>query len=48
MVVPVETFSAKDAAANELERLGASLTSSSVIFPAESTAKLPLPVPLKE
>ena len=31
MVVPVETFSAKDEAANELERLGASLTSSIVI-----------------
>ena len=31
MVVPVETFSAKDDAANEFERLGASLTSSIVI-----------------
>ena len=31
MVVPVEAFYAKDAVANELERLGASLTSSTVI-----------------
>ena len=31
MVVPVETFSAKDDPANEFERLGASLTSSIVI-----------------
>jgi hypothetical protein len=31
MVVPVETFSAKDDAAKELERIGASLTSSIVI-----------------
>ena len=32
MVVPVETFSAKEDAANELERLGASLTSSTVMI----------------
>ena len=31
MVGPVETFSAKDDAANEFERLGASLTPSIVI-----------------
>ena len=32
MVVPVETFSAKDDAAKELERIGASLTSSTVMI----------------
>ena len=31
-MVPVETFSAKDDAAKELERIGASLTSSTVMI----------------
>jgi hypothetical protein len=41
MVVPVETFSAKEEAANVFERLGASLTSSTVIVKSEEVVFTP-------
>ena len=41
IVVPVAVFSANEEAANELERLGASLTSSTVIIKSEEVVLTP-------
>ena len=45
MVVPVEMFSAKEEAANVFERLGASLTSSTVIIKSEAVSYTHLTLP---